>query len=355
MKKLVLAFLCMVSWLTLFAQPEATPMTAGKTAEGIVYFLPKTVFNFHLLIEQKTYQPGPFARYASRYLRKKNVCQEPETDYRILKIEVTQSGIRDTSKCYALKLKGGKCETAEVRLSDDGVLLAINDEPMRGLAHSPFLPSTRIPLADPTRFMTEEVRAAGSTAKMAELTAAQMADLRESREQLITGEAEEMPQDHEQLQRMIHEIDSEYAALESLFLGVEQCDTTEQEVSFCPEGEVAREVFFRLSKKRGVVDKDDLSGVPYYIKVEDVYQVNVAKYPPADQKKHEGLYVNVPGRLRLSLYGEDTLLQTFELPAAQFGFVELRDAQLFKRYVTHLQLHPATGAVVSTRVEEGKK
>jgi len=132
MKKLVLAFLCMVSWLTLFAQPEATPMTAGKTAEGIVYFLPKTVFNFHLLIEQKTYQPGPFARYASRYLRKKNVRQEPETDYRILKIEVTQSGIRDTSKCYALKLKGGKCETAEVRLSDDGVLLAINDEPMRG-------------------------------------------------------------------------------------------------------------------------------------------------------------------------------------------------------------------------------
>ena len=337
------------SLFTSFAQPVSTPMTAGQTPEGIIYFLPKTEFHFHLLVERRISEPGVFARYASRYLQMNIVLQERDVDHQVIGMEVTQIGVRDTSKCYALKLKGGKCETASIRLSDDGVLLAVNDEPIAPVRS---ILNTLIPKAAPTvypdasRYLDDDTRSAGSVAKMAELTARQMAELNEQRQQLITGEADEMPQDDALLQRMLSEIDKEYNALLSLFTGCVSRDTTEYDISFCPQQEVTRQVLFRLSRQRGIVDNDDLSGVPYYITVEDLYKTDTAKYPLTEPKKHEGLYVNVPGRIRLTLHRDYHQLKTFELPAAQFGFVELRDAQLLKRYVTHLQLHPATGAVV---------
>ena len=355
--KVVLALLMLFGQCSLFnvhcsmalAQPVATPLTAGHTPEGIVYFLPKTVFRFHVKIERRISEPGVFARYASRYLQLNNVLQERDVDHNIIGMEVTQMGVRDTSKCYALKLKGGKCETADIRLSDDGVLLAVNDEPI-ALAEptlNALIPkSAPTVINDPTRYLDADTRSAGSVAKMAELTARQMAELNEKREALITGDADEIPQDDAQLQRMLGEIDKEYNALLSLFTGVVSRDTTEHVITYCPQEEVSRQVLFRISRQRGLVDADDLSGVPYYITVEDLYKTDTAKYPLTEPKKHEGLYANVPGHIRLTLHCDYHELKTFELPAAQFGFVELRDAQLLKRHVTHLQLHPATGAVV---------
>ena len=342
-------FIFHFSLFTSIAQPVSTPMTAGQPAEGITYFLPKTVFRFHLVIEQRVSEPGVFARYASRYLLLKNVCQEREVEHNVIGMEVTQLGVRDTSKCYALKLKGGKCETADIRLSDDGVLLAINDEPvaLKQSTLNTFIPKAApAPKPDASRYLDDDTRSAGSVAKMAELTARQMAELNEQRQLLITGEADEMPQNDAQLQRMLSEIDAEYNALLTLFTGTVRRDTTEHVLTYCPQQEVNRHVLFRLSRQQGLVDADDLSGVPYYITVEDLYKTDTAKYPLVEPKKHEGLYVNVPGRIRLTLLRDSRELKSFELPAAQFGFVELRDAQLLKRYVTHLQLHPATGAVV---------
>ena len=65
-----------------------------------------------------------------------------------------------------------------------------------------------------------------------------------------------------------------------------------------------------------------------------------------DNKKHEGFYVNVPTIARMTIEQDDQQLAAFDIPIAQFGFVELRDGGLFKENNTHLQLHPATGAVV---------
>ena len=107
--------------------------------------------------------------------------------------------------------------------------------------------------------------------------------------------------------------------------------------------EVERDVVFRLSKRLGIVDNDDLSGVPFYLSLKNLHPAN---YNAPEDKKQEGYFVNVPGMARLTLYQEDQQLASFDIPVAQFGFVELRDGSIFKRYLTHMQLHPATGAVV---------
>ena len=327
------------------AQPQTTPMTAGRTADGIIYYLPKTAIEFNLLIEKKTYTPGEFAKYAEKYLRLKGVNLEEEVTYSIVNYGLTQIGVRDTSKCYAVKLKGGKCETAEIKLSDEGVLQSVNAEPVKPKKHVPFTPAPSVKQPNPHLYLTAEVLSAGSTAKMAELTVEQILELQEHRQQLITGEADDMPQDEQQLQRMIDEIDKQREILMTLFTGTVTRDTVEQTIVVCPEKEVEREVIFRLSKKLGLVDKDDLSGVPYYMTIEDMHRTTFQKYDIHENKKEGGFYVNVPGRIKLTLHRDNHFLGSFDLYAAQFGFVELRSGSLFKRYVTHMTLNPTTGSV----------
>ena len=121
------------SLLTSSAQPETIQLQPGQTPDGIVYYLPKTMLRIHLLVEKQTYTPGQFARYAERYLRLKGVAQQEQVSQRVVRCDVTSIGVRDTSKCYTVKLKG-KAQTADIRLSDQGTLLAVNDEP---LASSP--------------------------------------------------------------------------------------------------------------------------------------------------------------------------------------------------------------------------
>lgn len=323
-----------------------------------VYYLPKTVLRFHLLIERQTYTPGHFAHYAKRYLQIDNVQEQPQVNHRVVRCELSTFGLRDNDKCYTLRLKG-KGEAADVRVSDDGVLLAINSEPLP-TPTSPYallLQSQRTHQTDtdPRTLLSAETLSAGSTAKMAELTALQITELRHRRQLLATGEADEMPQDERQLQLMLTEIDRQCNTLMRLFTGTTQRDTIEQTSVVCPDREVQHEVVFRLSRTLGLVDKDDLSGVPFYMTLRCLTPTPA---PVAEgkqtQKKDEGLYVNVPATVQLSLQQDDQPLAAFNIPMAQFGYVRQRDTDVFKRFVTHLTLHPETGSVATLFADTDK-
>jgi hypothetical protein len=346
--------LLLTVFMPLMAQVETTPMKPGRTPEGVVYFLPKTAIQFNLLIEKRTYTPGDFSKYAEKYLRLPGIEQEEQVSYSIARYNITQIGIRDTSKCFAVKLKGGKCENADIKLSDDGVLLAVNAEPVAQKLQLPFKAAPRAEEVNPRQYLNAEVLSAGSLAKMAELTVQQIIELQEHRQQLITGEADDMPQDEQQLRLMIEEIDKEREALMSMFTGTTRRDTTEKVIVICPEKEVKREVIFRLSQKLGLVDKDDLSGIPYYMTIEDLHHTTLQKYDIPENKKEGGFYVNVPGRIKLTLQREDHQLLSTDIYAAQFGFVELRSGSLFKRYVTHMTLNPFTGSVDKIHADPSK-
>ena len=328
------------------AQPEIAQLEPGQTADGVVYFLPKTAVRIHLLIEKQTYTPGQFARYAEHYLQLKGIQQQEQISQRIISIELSTFGVRDTSKCYSVRLKG-KAETAEIRLSEQGTLLAVNDEPLA--LPQPIQPVLNVnPIPPLTPLLSSETLSAGSTAKKAELTAQQIQELQERRQQLATGEADEMPQDEQQLRLMFQQIDQKTSQLMAQFTGTVRRDTTQHVLTLCPEREMKHEVLFRISRRLGLVDSDDLSGVPYYI---DLKNLNPAEHPAPENKKPSGFFVNVPGMAQLTVSQEDQPLAQFDVPLAQFGFTELRDGDLFRRYVTHLQLHPATGAVVRQQVE----
>ena len=338
------------------AQTQIEQYQPGVTQEGAVYFLPKTAVRVSVLVEKTSYRPGDFARYAQRYLRLSNVGTEPAVSYRVVGITAVPIGVADTAKAFAVKFNA-RTVAANVSLADDGRLLAINAEPRDEQLPAPFTPAAQPAVPNPRQYMNEEILAAGSTAKMAELTAREIYDLRENRSLLIKGQADFMPTDGAQMQLMLSQIDQQDRALTQLFQGVTTCDTTEHVVVMVPEGNATRLPLFRLSQRRGLVDKDDLSGAPYYISID-----NISSLPAADEGKgkkrktvESGIYVNVPGKMRVTIYRGAQQDQVVEMPAAQFGHVELLSGELFnKRYTTRLWLNPVSGGVDRLEAEQPK-
>lgn len=338
------------------AQTQTGYYTPGLTQEGAIYFLPKTDIRVAVLIEKSTYTPGDFAPYAERFLRLTNVSLEPSVSYRIISVAQAPLGVRDTAKAYAIRFNN-KTSAINVAQAEDGVLLAINTEPNYQELPTPFKAAQRPAAVNPRQFMNEEILAAGSTAKMAQLTAQEIYDIRDSRSQLVKGQADFMPKDGDQMKLMLSQLDMQDKALTSLFAGTTVRDTLEEVFIVSPTQELKKASLFRFSKRFGLVDADDLSGTPYYISVQNLTQLPATDQEQAAKKKkaENGLYYNVPGKLRSIIYSGNNAVSKEDFPAAQFGNVELLNAELFnKHYGTKLWLNPLTGGIDKLEAEQPK-
>ena len=340
------------------AQTAISNYKPGVTSEGAVYYLPKTAIRITLQVEKTSYTPGEFCKYSEKYLRIKDVSSTPSTKYRLISVRQEPFAVADTSKCYAVKYDA-KTSACNVRLSDDGILLAINQDikqqaPVKNVNGQKTQPVKK----SPKSYLNEEILSAGSTSKMAELTAQEIYEIRESRGMLAKGQADFMPKDGEQLRLMLQELTTQDEALTSLFTGITVSDTTTHTLTYVVNKPIKRDVLFRFSSDYGLVDNDDLSGTPYYIYIEDLK--TVAEPVPVDPKKaakpqQSGIYVNIPGKMRSSIFDTKAQIVTNECPAPHFGNVELLSGALFnKRYTSRLLLHPLTGAVEKLEAEQPK-
>jgi hypothetical protein len=344
-----------LSLFTCLSQTVTNNYQPGLTSDGAIYYLPKTAIRITVQIEKTTYTPGDFCKYADRYLRLRDVPTEPSVTYRITSIRQEATSVADTNKRFAVKFDP-KSVAANIALSDDGVLMAINATPKPTVLQQPFKPAPCPEPVNPRQYMSEEILAAGSTAKMAELTARDIYDIRESRNLLIRGQADNMPKDGAQLKLMLSQLEMQDRSLTSLFAGITQKDTIEKVITIAPDNETKQELLFRFSKKYGVVDYDDLAGVPYYIMIANLHTVPMAVVEGKKKNKQEpGIYVNIPGKMKSTIFNAEGTVSEEELPAAQFGNTELLSGALFnKRYATHLWLNPATGAVDRLEAEQPK-
>lgn len=356
MKKLFIAILLTIC-CGASAQTQISKYKPGVTPEGAVYFLPKTALRIVVQVEKTTYTPGDFCKYAERYLRMKDIAQEPAVEYNINTINLTSLGVADTAKCYAVKLNP-KSAASNIVLTEEGILLGVNAEVTQSEPPERFVAAPKEKQLNPRQYMNEEIMTAGSTAKMAELTAEEIYEIRDSRNQLTRGQAESMPTDGMQMKLMLDRLDTEEKALTQLFTGTTVKDTTEYVLIVCPDKEIKRSPLFRLSRKLGIVDSDDLSGTPYYITVADLH--SVPEPAPVNPKKkvpvsEDGIYVNVPGKIKVTISKGNSEMGNFELYAAQFGYTELLAGELFnKRFTTHIVLNPNTGAVATLSAEQPK-
>ncbi len=339
------------------AQTQVERFEPGITAEGVKYFLPQTALRVTVVAEKTVTTPGELNKYAFRYMRIQDAPTTESTVWKIKDIMLEPYGVPDKSKAFSVKVNN-KTLAPLVSLTHDGILLSVNAETEEvGLQPLPEEVVAPAPL-NPKQYMSQEILSAGSTLKMAELCAQEIYDIRESRNALVRGEADNTPKDGEQLRLMLERLDTQEEALTQIFCGSTQTSTKVFTINYLPSEETEKDILFRVSQLGGVVDKDDLSGYPVYISVK-----NAGNLPPRTETEEgkkgsffnnlfkksggeKGIVVNVPARESVIVFDvNQTLLQT-ECTMGQFGYTELLSSVLFdKKQTTKVTFYQENGGV----------
>lgn len=351
MKRIVVLFIIHCTlFIGALAQTEVSQFIPGTTVDGVNYFLPQTALRITVVAEKTVTMPGELNKYAFRYLRLKDVPTEQSTTWKIKSVTAEPYGLPDARKAYNVKLKQ-KTLAPLVALTHDGILLAINTTAEESaLPPLPQATPAKQPL-NPKLYLNQEMLTAGSTTKLAELCAQEIYDIRESRNALVRGEADNTPKDGEQLRLMLSQLDTQAEALQQLFAGYTTTSTEVFSFNYLPTSETDRDLLFRFSQITGAVDRDDLSGQPVYISIKGTG--NIPQPVPsieADKKKakmeERGIYYNVPARVAISIFDLNYVYHQSECTMGQFGTTEILSDILFdKKLTTRVTFYQENGGL----------
>lgn len=358
----LIVFNCQLSIFNLsYAQTEVTQgVTFGKKF-GVTYMLPQTEIKIEAEATRQHYEPGQFSKYAERYLRLRDVKQEAETSWTLDEVKVNIVGVPDPSNIYFVEMKD-RTTAPLMELTADGIVRSINlpftgdkkaEQPQAKQQEDEVLP-------DPRTFLTEEILMTNSTAKMAELVAREIYSIRESKNALLRGEAENLPKDGAQLQIMLDNLNKQEKAMVQMFEGKVTTEKHHFTKRVTPE-EMSNHVVFRFSKKLGFVEADDLAGEPVELSIVNKQLIPEQPAEPEGKSSRsiisiltngnksaiEGVAYNVPGKADVKLtYQHKDIINT-ELSLTQFGTREYLADQLFNRNtVTQVLFDVNTGALL---------
>ncbi len=359
MKRAILRFALAISaalpTLNVTAQTEVSSYQPGLTKEGITYFLPTTAVRVVVTAQRTTYIPGDYYQYAKRYLRLSSVTTERYDRWRITNVTLQPYGVPDRSRAYTIKLKS-KTTAPLVGMTDEGLLLSVNSNTpgIKTELTGPSVTPDNTPQLNPDDYKTEEILSAGSKAKMAELTAAEIFDIRENRSALTKGQADYMPKDGEQLRLMLASLDTQEKALMQLFTGTTRSETHVWTFDVTPSESGKAIPLFALSSYLGRVDSDDPAGETFYF---SATQLDTPAQPdPEAQKKEkesEDLRYIVPAQAELKVYTDEQTYADIKTGIAQWGRIEHLGGELFnKKASTHVTLSPVTGAILKIDAEQ---
>ena len=342
MKKNVFALSLLACTAPIAAQ-DISPYLPGED-EGIVYFLPKTMLEVNVTATRITYHPGELCQYANQYLRMNNVSPEPETYWEIKQIEVRSAGVPDSTKAYLVKLKD-KSSMSNVELTEEGLIEAINTSapekmPMEYVLEKPQKHE------NPRRYMTEDILLAGSSAKMADLTAKEIYNIRESKNLILRGQADAMPKDGASLQLVIDNLDTQEKALTQLFTGTTDREDKVFTAHIVPQDGLTDKVALRFSRSLGVLPAEDLAGEPIYINLKSTVPLPIVTEDNKKKKKLEGAIYNIPGKGKVTVSYQGKTCFEAELPITQFGTTEVLVNDLFKKVNTRVIFNPETGSIL---------
>lgn len=331
--------------------------SASKANEyGIPYSLPNTVLDITVETETVVRKPGEFYKYARRYFNIADPITTESTTVTVKSITIGTHGEANTDDRYLVTFKPGYVPF--MMISPEGMPLAINTEnkftPDEVTLPTPVMAEPS-PLETPAarQAMSEEIMQSQSTAKRAELAAAQIFALRQSRNDLITGQADQMPPDGKSMELILNNINAQEAALMAMFAGTVQTSTDVATISYTPDGvddNIKRTVIARISPTAGLVDSDDLSGAPLYLSLD----VTDRPEMPVDAKgatieiPRDAFIYNMPGKVDVSVEFDNRTLASASVEMAQYGIRYGLKPNTFtdKKAPAYAIFDPTTGSIV---------
>ncbi len=351
MKKICLAFVLAAFVADPSFSQETQKLTANKLNEyGIIYSLPVTHLNVEIEAVKTVKKAGPYYKYAKKYLGVGNVVTEDSQSWDIKEVSVSAKGVPDSENKYLMKFKNGSAPF--LLLDEAGLPLAINTEVEEAVVkrkRNKYEDKDILEGADYANVFSEDMVASESTMKRAEAAAQKIFELRESRNDLVSGNADQMPPDGQSLKLMLDELNRQEEVLTAMFIGTTQTETKVFRYDYLPVGDVDKEVLFRVSDFNGFVDKNDLSGEPVYISV----TVTEKGELPVDEKgeskelpKGAVMYC-IPGRADVALYYKGKTIAEETVEVAQFGVEYGLDPKMFtdKKTPAYVIFNPESGSI----------
>ena len=335
--------------LPLVAQTKVVKKNAVKANNfGITYSLPKTSLIVEAEVTKVTCKAGPYYQYAEKYLAVQDAIAEDAVYYELGKVRLINRGVPDPDNTYIVEFKPGTV-APYAYLTEDGLLCSINTEyvPAEEKAEKKAVAAKQG--AAQNSVLSEELLMAGSTARQAEVAAKQIYRIRESRMDILTGEADNLPPDGEAMKLVIQQLEAQEQTLSHLFTGTTEKTTDLYEVSIIPSDELDKEVIFRFSKQLGIVDADDLGGAPVYMSL--IATERAPQLEPKEAEKKEkslkGIIYNVPGKAKVEITMGKRTLYKGEAQITQFGTQAGLAPVMFedKKAPVKISFYPETGAI----------
>ena len=335
----------------LIAQTKVVKKNAVKSNNfGVTYTLPLTTFIVDAEVTKVTSKAGPYYKYAEKYLGVKEVITEDKTLYLIDKITLQNKGIPDKDNTYIVEVKSGTL-APYVYLTEEGMLCTINAEfeTLQNEADSVKKKKAAPASVTPASVLSEELLMAGSTAKQAEVAAKQIYRIRESRLNILTGEADNLPPDGEAMKLVIEQLEQQERALTNLFTGVVTKESSTSTFTIHPTGDMDKEILFRFSDLLGVLDADDLGGAPVYLNLTATEKAPVLDPKEAEKKEKsmKGIIYNIPGKASIEIKLNNKTLYKGEEQVTQFGSKESLAPSMLedKKAPVKVYFYPETGAI----------
>lgn len=246
----IIAVLIMGIGLSLMAQ-STQKLTATKASEyGIIYSLPQTVLDITIETEYEVNKPGEYYQYAKKYLNTDEAITAQREQVKLKSVTVVPRGVANQKEKYLMQFKPGT--TPFLVINEENIPLALNVEDFvktNGIDMPIAMSAKTSPLkTDAARHVISgEIAQSQSSAKRAELAAAQLFALRQTRQDILTGEAEQMPSDGKAMELVLENIKAQEDALYAMFMGTTQVSTQVSTVTYVPDENVENEVLDRKS------------------------------------------------------------------------------------------------------------
>lgn len=352
MRKLTTIAIIAIAATAMATAQQAQRFTATKANEyGIAYTLPVTAIDITIEAEFTREDPGEFYKYAPKYLNVNNPTSESSLSAKIKSVTVSTHGVADPDKRYLVTLKSSQAPF--IIVNEDNIPLAINTDKLYD-AEQPTLPVAQS--AQPTplqtdaarQVITQEMLQSHSSAKRAELAAEQIYALRQSRTDLITGQAEQMPPDGAAMKIVMDNIETQEQALMAMFLGTKSSYTEVRTFTITPTADINRQIIARISATSGIVDANDLSGFPVYLTIKETARGEM----PVNEKGETlpfpkgGVAYTIPGQAQVTVTADGKEWIRKEVNLAQSGIIYGMAPANFtdKKAPVYLLFDPATGA-----------
>jgi hypothetical protein len=351
MKQLLCTLLCVTLALNAFPVLKTAPVNNENNQEsGYIYTLPKTRITVEITTTTTKETPGKYFAYAERYLGLTNVCTQEKSNSEIASINIKTEAIPDTKNTFMIYempvIKGD----ANVLLTKEGFLKSVN-------GNTEFIPEQKKEIfrkkmvkrsgdfkTMESSIVTREMQQSSSTARIAELAANEIFNIRENRKNLLTQDVDKAPSDGQSYEIVLSELNRMEKYYTELFTGKKDQVKNTYTFVYEPENNI-ESILFRFSKAQGVVDKSDLSGNPVYINISKQQVIEKPQINKGKSKKEEtnaGLYYRIPGKASVKITDGINILKESELTIAQFGQIFNLPAKNYKS----IELCPLTGNLI---------